>query len=169
MFALEGGEHLSQQCGELCLFVVVERGEERSFVGEVLGRYLVDQLDAFRGELDEQPAAVLGVWDAPDQAVAFEPVEAVGHRSGGAHQREVELGGREAMRRSTALEAGQHIPGAAAESELAESSVDAGVDVCGDAAEAGDYRDRREVEIAVLLRPLLEHAIHVVSVDTEAA
>lgn len=93
VFALEGGEHLSQQRGELCLFVVVERGEERSFVGEVLGRYLVDQPDAFGREFDEQPAAVLGVWDAPDEATTLEPVEAVGHCSGGAHQREVELGG----------------------------------------------------------------------------
>lgn len=57
------------------------------------GRYLVGQFDAFGGEFDEQPAAVLGVWDAPDEATALEPGEAVGHCSGGAHQREVELGG----------------------------------------------------------------------------
>lgn len=110
LFALEAHEHLSQEVGELRLFSDVERGQERSFVTQVRGSDPVDQLDPVGGELHEHSAAVFGVWQAGDETGALKAVEAMGHRSGGAHQRLIELRGRQAVGRSAASEAGQDVP-----------------------------------------------------------
>jgi len=75
LFVLEGGEHLSQQVGELDLFFDAERSEEGSFVGQMGRSDLVDELNTSWGELDEEPAAVLGIWLACDETAALEAVE----------------------------------------------------------------------------------------------
>jgi len=82
LFVLEGGEHLSQQVGELDLFFDAERSEEGSFVGQMGRSDLVDELNTSWGELDEEPAAVLGIWLACDETAALEAVEVAVQSSG---------------------------------------------------------------------------------------
>ena len=56
-------------------------------------RYSVHESRSFGGELDEHSARVIGIGDALDETGTLEAVEPVGDCAGGAHQRDVELGG----------------------------------------------------------------------------
>lgn len=87
------------------------------------------------------------------------------HRAGGPHQAEIQLGRGEAVGRTCASEVGEHVPRGAAETEISQATLDAGVDVGGRSTQAADHRDRCEVKLGPCRGPLREHPINVVTED----
>ena len=79
MFTLEGVQQLAEMVDHGCLFMVAEWRKQRALVCQMLGGNLIDDLDTFAGQLDEQSSAVLGVWYAPDEPCVLESGEAVSH------------------------------------------------------------------------------------------
>ena len=107
---LVGEEQFAQNLGQRVLLFVTEGREQGAFVVQVQRGDPVDEQDALAGELDKHSAGVSGVGGAPDESLVLEPVQAVGHRAGAAHETNVELGRREAVRGPGAAEAGQYVP-----------------------------------------------------------
>lgn len=83
--------------------------EDRAFVAHVFGERPVDQVAAGIGQCDHPRPAVSGRRAAGDQAAAFQPIDAFGHRAGGHHREGGQLAGRPFVRRPGAAKRGQHI------------------------------------------------------------
>jgi len=162
LFALEPAQKRAQQSSELALFVRAERFQQPALVLEMQGRDPIDQGAALGGELDEEPAPVLGVGDAPHEPGALQACESMGHRARAAHQFTVKLGGGEAIRRSAAPQAGEHVEGLAREAEVGESGIDGGVGVSTGSTETGDHGRRARVEIRARCGPLRAHMVDMV-------
>jgi hypothetical protein len=67
--------------------------EEAAFVAHVLGERLIDQFPAGIGERDDSSTAVARAGTAGDESIAFEPVDAFGHRPRSDHGERGELTG----------------------------------------------------------------------------
>lgn len=102
----------------------------------------VDELGV--GETDQDAAAVLRVEVALHPARVVEPVEPVGRRGRGQHERATEPGGGQHVRRTGPARRGEHVELPGPQAVHGEHSLDPGCDECGEPAEPADGRHRRQ-------------------------
>lgn len=159
---LEGGEELGQELRQSALLGGRESGQHVPLVGEVGGGELVDEPLPVGGELDEQPAPVGRVENPGDEPGALEMAQAIRHRSGGAHEAEVEGCRRQAVRGTDAPQRREDIPAFSAQAMLGKQPFEALIEVPGQATDACDHRQRRRIQIGTLSGPLCAHALDMI-------
>ena len=159
---LVGEKKLLQQVGEVFLFFARQRREQAALVGEVLGGHVVDQLPPLRRQRDDNGATVGRIERSLDQPFALETLEPLGHGAGSAHESAVEARGGERIGSAASSETGEDVPVGPAEVVRGEELSQALIDEAGGAAEAGDHRDGRGIEVGALARPLGADPVDVV-------
>jgi len=162
VLGLEADQELGQELRQGALLGGGESGQHVPLVAQVGGGDLVDEPAPVGGELDEQPTPVGRVGNPGDEPGALEMTQAVRHRSGGAHEAEVEGGRRQAVRGTDAAQRREDIPAFAAQVMLGEQPLEALIEVPGQAADARDHCQRRRVQIGALSGPLGPHAVNMV-------
>ena len=166
LVAFEAQQQLAEQLGERGLLVGGEPGEQAPLIVQVQRSDRIGELHAAWIERDVQAASVLGVDHPLHEAHVLQPVQSVGDRARGAHQRLAQASGGEPVGVADATQGGQYVPRRSGEAVLGEHGVQGRIDVSLCAAEPGDDPDRVGVEIRALLRPLPAHLVDVIRLWT---
>jgi hypothetical protein len=154
----------AQQPGELValggferpLQLVVERPD-------VAVHRRIDQLGAGVGQPDEDAPPVRGVALTGHEPLLLEPVDAVGHGTGGQQQAAVELGRGERVGRAGTAERREHVALALVDAEVLERLAAHAHQVARQPCDTRRDRERRGVEVGALLGPLGEEVVDVVA------
>jgi RNA polymerase sigma-70 factor, ECF subfamily len=156
---LQPAEDLPEQSLERGELVCVKPAEELAFADGVGSGRGVHDLDPLIRELDDHPAAVVGIGQSPDETASLEAIDPARHASGREHQSAPQLGRRQAVGRAGDPKGTQrsHLP--TAQTEAAEDRFLSPREVRADPAEPCGHLERADVEVRTGVIPSGEKAI----------
>jgi len=156
-------QQLPQQIGQLVSLACVQTGNQLLRAVEAGNNCFIDQLKASSSEMDQDPPAVARICDALDQTPFLQPIDPVGHRTGGQNSCASQRGGRHGKWLSLAPQRGEHIEAPGVQSKWSESLPQTICDVLAETVDPGQDGQRRRVEIGPLLSPLNNDLVDLVS------
>lgn len=140
--------------------------EEAAFVAHVLGERLIDEFPAGVGECDDSCAAVARAVTTCDQPIAFEPIDAFGHRPRGDHGEGGEFSGCAFEGFAGSPEGGEDVELPLPEPVSLVDDAELFGEVVGDAVKTSDNALRSHVHVRSFAGPCLLDAGDVVEAFT---